>query len=67
MKYETMIDGEGIEIPANTVFRFACCDCGLVHDVVIATGRGRKTPLGMAVRRNKCATAQRRRWLEAAK
>lgn len=60
--YTRMVDGEGISLPANAVFLFACCDCGLVHDVVVAT-RG-KSDFGLAVRRNKRATAARRRWIE---
>lgn len=37
-------------------FRFACCDCGLVHDIVLGTT--------MKVRRNKKATAQRRKQIK---
>lgn len=62
MKYPVMKDGEGIELNPNEIFKFACCDCGLVHDVVIAT-RG-KSPIGFALRRNKRATGQKRRWLK---
>jgi hypothetical protein len=61
MKYEKMKDGVGITMPANRIFRFACCDCGLVHDMVIAAAGRRE--VGLAVRRNKRATAARRRRL----
>jgi len=60
-KYPVLVDGEGIELRSNEVFKFACCDCGLVHDVVIATKRVQA--IGFAVRRNKRATAMKRRWL----
>lgn len=63
-RYAVMIDGEGYEMPANERFRFACCDCGLVHDMVVATLSKRKT-FGFAVQRNKRATTWRRKWLAA--
>jgi len=65
MAYEVLQDEVGIALEPNKVFRFACCECGLVHDVVIAT-RG-KSEIGFAVRRNKRATAARRRWLRKQK
>lgn len=60
MKYEQMIDEVGIELKSKELFRFACCDCGLVHDMVIVGGRKGK-PIGFAVRRNKRATTMRRK------
>lgn len=57
-KYINRKDGEGFEIPLGEVYRLACCDCGLVHDVAFAYEDGK---LGMAARRNNRATAQRRR------
>lgn len=59
--YEVMTDGVGIAMEPNKMFRFACCDCGLVHDMVIATQS--KKEFGIAVRRNKSATRWRRAWL----
>lgn len=56
-----LIDGEGITLKANVKFRLACCDCGLVHDMAIAT-RG-KSDIGFAVQRNKRATTARRKWM----
>lgn len=64
MKYEKLTDGIGVAMPANTIFRFACCDCGLVHDMVIAAATQKE--VGLAVRRNKRATAARRRGLAEA-
>lgn len=57
--YRTIADGEGMDFPADTIHRFACCDCGLIHDFVLSVSRDRKT-VGLAVRRNARATAQRR-------
>lgn len=59
--YDLLVDGVGVAMKPNEVFLLACCDCGLVHDVVVAT-RG-KSEFGLAVRRNKRATAARRRQL----
>jgi hypothetical protein len=57
--FHQLVDGVGVEMTPNEVFRFVCCDCGLVHDMVIATVS--KKPFGLAVRRNKRATSARRR------
>ena len=35
--FEQLVDGEGISLQSNAVFRFKCCNCGLVHKMVIAT------------------------------
>ena len=35
--FEQLVDGEGISLQSNEVFRFKCCNCGLVHKMVIAT------------------------------
>jgi hypothetical protein len=59
--YPVMKDGEGVARRSGELFKFACCDCGLVHDVVIVA-RGKD--IGFAVRRNKRATAQKRRHME---
>lgn len=55
--YKQRRDGEGFTIKRGELFRLACCDCGLVHDMVL-TGRGH---IGVAAKRNNRATAQRRR------
>ncbi len=61
-RYRQRADGEGFVVPLNEVYRLACCDCGLVHDVVWVYKKGE---LGMATRRNNRATAQKRRWRKA--
>jgi hypothetical protein len=57
-------DGEGFVVPAKKVYRIACCDCGLVHDFVFVNGRG---VVGIAARRNRRATAARRRQMKTKK
>lgn len=59
MKYVQRKDGEGFEVPSGEVYRLACCDCGLVHDIVLVSEDGKS--IGFAARRNNRATAQRRR------
>lgn len=59
-RYIQRTDGEGFVVPLEELYRLACCDCGLVHDVVWAYDEKTKE-LGMAVQRNNRATAQRRR------
>jgi hypothetical protein len=60
-RYVQRRDGEGFEILSGEIYRLACCDCGLVHDVVIVSQDAK--PVGIAARRNNRATAQRRRHL----
>ena len=59
-KYIQRTDGEGFVVPLGELYRLACCDSGLVHDVVWVYDEETKE-LGMAVQRNNRATAQRRR------
>ena len=47
------------EYRLHPTFKFACCDCGLVHDIRIGTM--------MKVRRNKAATSTYRRKMKLAK
>ena len=35
--FEQLVDGSPVMINSNEVFKFKCCDCGLVHSVVIGT------------------------------
>ena len=35
-KYIQRTDGEGFVVPLEEKYRLACCDCGLVHDIVWA-------------------------------
>lgn len=58
-KYVQRTDGEGFEVPSGTLYRMACCDCGLVHDFVFVSHDSK--PIGIAAKRNARATAQRRR------
>jgi hypothetical protein len=58
-RYTQRYDGEGFSVPSGTLYRIACCDCGLVHDMVFISADGK--PVGIATRRNNRATAQRRR------
>ena len=57
-EFHTLTDGEGVELESNVPFRFACCDCGLVHDMVIVSEDGR--PVGFAIKRIQAATDERR-------
>ena len=60
-KYVQREDGEGFEVPSGEVYRLACCECGLVHDMVFVSEDGK--PIGIAARRNNRATAQRKKRL----
>mgnify|MGYP001550391260 CR=1 FL=1 len=60
MKYAQRKDGEGFEVLSKVLTRWACCDCGLVHDLVFVSGR-KGSAIGVAARRNNKATAARRR------
>lgn len=60
MKYPRLIDGEGVEFKSKVIWKFMCCDCGLVHDMVLVAGR-KGSPIGLAARRNNRATAAARR------
>ena len=67
--YMQRTDNEGFEVPNGEIYKLACCDCGLVHQIVIiAHGLKKGTPLGMAAKRDNRATAARRaRLTKAAK
>jgi hypothetical protein len=58
-KYKQRKDGECFEIPVGVKYRIACCDCGLVHDVVFLIDD--KCKLYMAAKRNNKSTAMRRK------
>lgn len=59
MRYTQRKDEEGFEVPSGSLYRIACCDCGLVHDFIFISHDNK--PIGIAARRNNRATAQRRR------
>ena len=61
-KYTRRKDGEGFAVPSGEIYRIACCDCGLVHDYVFVSEDGEV--IGIAARRNKRATAARRRHMK---
>lgn len=61
-RYKQRFDGEGFTVPVGEVYRLACCDCGLVHDMVFISEDMK--PIGVATRRNNRATAQRRRGMK---
>lgn len=54
-RYSKIIDGVGFAMRSAQKFKLACCDCGLVHNVVIVARRGGH--FGMAMERNKRATS----------
>ena len=56
-----MKDGEAVALRLNEIFRFACCDCGLVHDMVLVAHEEEPGMVGLALRRNKRATSAMRR------
>jgi len=58
-KYVQRKDGEGFSVPSGTIYKIACCDCGLVHDFVFISEDGKE--IGIAARRNNRATSARRR------
>jgi len=61
-KYTQRYDGEGFEVPNLTPYKMACCDCGLVHKIVLAApGVEKGVGIGFASERGNRATAQRRR------
>lgn len=61
MRYKQRIDGVGFAVPSGGVTRWACCDCGLVHDLAFVAQDGE---IGVAARRNNRATSARRRSLK---
>lgn len=56
-------DGEGWDQKDGQPFNMVCCDCGLVHTVVVMAGKEKdKGLIGFAVKRDNRSTGQRRRW-----
>ena len=58
-KYEKFNDCEGPILEDGEIFRFACCDCGLVHSMAVA--REEDGRIGLAFKRENRHTAQLRR------
>jgi hypothetical protein len=63
-RFQQLYDGDAFEIDLKKkeMWRFACCDCGLVHNISLAIEDNGK--LGIAIERNKKATYARRRTLK---
>jgi hypothetical protein len=61
-RYTQRYDDEGFSIPSGSIYRIACCDCGLVHDFVFVSEDSKN--IGVAARVNKRATSARRRKLK---
>ena len=61
-RYVTVGDDNRIEVVPNTKFilQLACCDCGLVHDILIEVNAQGMT---MEISRNNRSTGQRRRYM----
>jgi hypothetical protein len=59
VRFTQRFDGEGFDVQSGEIHRIACCDCGLVHDFAFVSEDGK--PIGVAARRNKRLTVQRRR------
>ena len=58
-RYPKLSDYEGVQIESDEIFRFACCDCGLVHDMAAVVVK--KKTVEIAFRRFNRGTAQLRR------
>jgi hypothetical protein len=59
---EIEVDGWTRMIPVGPDYRIACCDCGLVHDLEFTLDQDDQ--IYMRARRNRRATAGRRRYLK---
>lgn len=60
-RFHTLKDNEKFEVDiiSGEIIRFACCDCGLVHNIAFAIEENGK--LGVAMSRNLKATNNRRK------
>jgi len=47
--YEQIIDEEGYSIKSGEICRYKCCDCGLIHEVVLCSKD--ENDIGIAMRR----------------
>jgi len=69
--YTQLKDGDTFELnPKGEKIKFACCDCGLVHDIAFAVEENGN--IGVALQRNIDATEKRRKeiaysngWIDA--
>lgn len=53
-------DGEGWHVESRVPFQITCCDCGLVHTLVLVAGK-KGAKIGIAAKRDNRCTGQRRR------
>ncbi len=59
-KYPQLKEGDLVVLnPQKQIFGFACCDCGLVHDIEFVVGHRQKLIIKM-VRNNRKTAAYRR-------
>lgn len=61
--YTQRIDNEGWTEQSKVPFKLACCDCGLIHTMVLVAGK-KGSPIGIAAARDNRATGQRRRHMK---
>lgn len=47
--FEQIVDGEGFYLKSEEVFKLKCCDCGLVHKMVLVSEDG--NDIGVAMER----------------
>lgn len=57
-KYIQRYDGKGFTVPNGGRHLMVCCDCGLVHTMVIVSDGG--PDIGVAAERNERETRKRR-------
>lgn len=59
MEYKVIGDGSRVEVAPKTTFiwQLACCDCGLVHDILVEA----KGSVVFTINKNNRATGQKRR------
>ena len=53
------ITDKGVSIRSKRLVMLACCDCGLIHRVIMVSHDGKS--IGLAMKRDNRATAARRR------
>jgi len=63
MDYKVVGDGSRVEVAPHTAFiwQLACCDCELVHDILVEAGQ---EGVVFTIERNNRATGQKRRYLK---
>ena len=60
MRYKQLKNGDGFEIgESGGVINIACCDCGLVHNIIVATKKNGN--INFTIMRDNRRTGQKRR------